>query len=78
MINKKYFHSLFVALMALSMSLVLSFVAEVGREGFSDQFFTLWLKAAVLGFGFAFPTALIVTPIARWAAEQLTTNRGFK
>ncbi len=78
MISKKYFHYLFVALMALSMSLVLSFVAEMSREGFSDQFFALWLKAAALGFGFAFPTALIVTPIAKWAAEQLTKNRELK
>ena len=74
MINRKYFHYVFVALMAISMALVLSFVGTLSREGFSDQFVILWLKAAALGFGFAFPAALLVTPVARWAAEKLTSS----
>lgn len=74
MINRKYFHYVFVAVMAMSMALVLSFVGTLGREGFSDQFINLWLNAALLGFGFAYPTALVVTPIARWAADKLTSG----
>lgn len=74
MINKKYFHYVFVAIMAMSMTLVLSFVTTVINGGFSGQFLCAWLKAAGLGFFIAFPVALAVAPIARWAAEKLTTT----
>jgi len=73
MISRKYFHYVFVAMMAMSMTLVLSFFATVSKEGLSDQFVFLWLIAAGWGFSVAFPTALVVIPIARWVSVKLTT-----
>lgn len=74
MINKKYFHLVFVAIMAMSMTLVLSFVTILTSDGFSAQFLFDWLKAAGLGFCVAFPVALAVAPVARWGAEKLTAS----
>lgn len=75
MINKKYFHYVFVAIMAMSMTLVLSFIATAKSEGLSGQFLVVWLIAAGLGFSVAFPTALIISPLAKWAATRLTTEQ---
>lgn len=71
MISRKYFHYVFVAIMAMSMTIVLSFVATVNNEGFSSQFVLLWLHAIGLSFSIAFPTALFVAPIAKWVTEML-------
>ncbi len=74
MISRKYFNYVFVAMMTLCMTLVLSFFATVSHEGLSGQFVLLWLIAAGLNFSIAFPTALAVTPIARWTAGVLTAK----
>ncbi len=76
MICRKYFHYVFVAMMSMGMTLILSFFATVNNEGLSGQFVLLWLLAAVLNFAIAFPTALAVAPLARWAAGKLTTAKG--
>lgn len=72
MISRKYFHYVFVAIMAMSMTLVLSLFTTINNEVLSDQFVFLWFKTAGLGFCLAYPTALVVTPIARWVTEKLT------
>ena len=74
MISRKYIHYVFVAIMAMSMTLILSFFTTVNNEGLSRQFVFLWLNAAGWGFSIAFPTALAVAPIARWAAEKMTST----
>lgn len=74
MIHKKYYHRLFVALMALGMTMVMSFTSTIISQGFSSQFLSAWLSAIILGFVVAFPTALIITPFARLVAEKLTTD----
>jgi len=61
-------------MMTMSMTLVLSFYATVNKEGLSAQFVLLWLNTSVLSFSFAFPTALVATPVARWVAEKLTAT----
>ncbi len=74
MINRKYFHYVFVAMMAMSMTLVLTFISTVSNEGLSGQFVFQWLHTAGWSFIIAFPVALVATPIARWVAEKLTTT----
>jgi len=71
MISKKYFHHVFVAIMAMSMTLVLSFITTVNNEGFSSQFVFLWLHDTGMSFGIAFPTALFIAPVAKWFTEML-------
>ena len=74
MISRKYFHYVFVAMMALNMALVLSFFATVSKEGISGRFVFLWLNAAGWSFSIAFPTALVANPIARWVTEKLAST----
>ncbi|QQD17467.1 DUF2798 domain-containing protein [Spongiibacter nanhainus] len=76
MICGKYFHYVFVALMSMGMTLILSLFATANNEGQSGNFVWLWLLAAALNFAIAFPTALAVAPVARWAAGKLTTTTG--
>lgn len=74
MIHKKYYHPIFVALMALGMTMVMSFTSTIISQGLSRQFLEAWLSAISLGFIVAFPTAFIITPLARSAAEKLTKS----
>ena len=74
MIDKKYFHYIFVAFMTLGMTLVMSFTTTFDSESFTSQFIGTWLINSALGFTVAFPTALIVTPFARNAAKKLTAG----
>jgi len=74
MIDKKYFHYLFVAFMTLGMTLVMSFVTAFTSESTTGQFISTWLSNSALGFIIAFPTALVVTPYARIATEKLTAE----
>ena len=74
MLDRQYFHYVFVALMALGMTVVMSFTTTIANEGLSSQFIGVWLSASALGFIIAFPTALIITPFARYAADKLTTG----
>lgn len=76
MICKKYFHYVFVAMMSMGMTLTLSLFATLNNEGLSGHFVWLWLLAATFNFVIAFPTALAVAPVARWAAGKLTTTKG--
>jgi hypothetical protein len=72
MFKIKYFNTLFVALMALGMSSVMSFSTTVLSQGFSHQFMAAWLSSAGVGFVVAFPAALIIAPLARRVATRLT------
>ena len=72
MISRRYSHYVFVAIMAMSMTLVLTLFATLGKQGLSGQFIFHWLNATARGFVIAFPAALVVTPAARWFAEKLT------
>ncbi len=72
--DKKKYRYIFVALMSLGMTLVMSFTSTIYNEGLSSQFLQAWLSTTILGFIVAFPAALIITPVARWATEKLTAG----
>lgn len=76
MICSTHFHTVFVAMMSLGMTLILSLFATVKGQELSGHFLWIWLWAAALNFAIAFPTALAVAPVARWAAGKLTTATG--
>ncbi|MEP1444598.1 MAG: DUF2798 domain-containing protein [Paraglaciecola sp.] len=73
MISRKYSHYVFVATMAMGMTLVLSFVATANNEGFSSLFVFAWLRTIGWSFCIAFPTALLMQPLAKWVTEILVT-----
>lgn len=74
MIDQKYYQYVFVAVMATAMGFFMSFAMTLLNAGFSHLFFQLWGKAFLTGVVIAFPTALVISPIATTVAERLTRN----
>ncbi len=72
MINKKYFHLVFVTAMAFFMAGVMSFALTAINIGFSEYFVLVWLQSFLLSFVLALPTALIVSPFVRHITEKIT------
>lgn len=64
MIDYKYQKFLFGFFMSLSMSCVMSFVISMFNVGLVSNFIPIWLSAWAFAFVVAFPTIIIVTPIA--------------
>ncbi len=60
--------------MALIMSCVMSLVISVFNVGLIDGIIWIWLKAWAFAFVAAFPTIMIVAPIARRLAGMLVGN----
>lgn len=65
MIPKKYTPYVFAFFMSSFMSCVMSFVINVVNVGFIDGIVFIWLKSWALAFVVAFPTVLLIAPIAR-------------
>lgn len=72
MISQRHFQLLFIAIMATAMSAVMSFSMMLLNLGWHQDFILLWLKSFAVSTLIAIPTALIVGPIARKLASQLT------
>ncbi len=73
MIHKKYYRYVFVAFMAFGMTVVMTFTTMIVNEGFSRHFIALWLDAIALGFTVAYPTALMITPLAASITKKLVS-----
>lgn len=72
MIAKKYFHLVFVTIMALFMSAFMSAAMTLLNFGLANEFFLLWIKSFTISSLVAIPIALVVAPRARQLAEQIT------
>lgn len=72
MLKAKHFQIVFVAVMAMVMSMVMSFAMTAINVGFVDYFLQSWTRAFLTGYVIAFPTALVVAPLARMIATGLT------
>jgi hypothetical protein len=71
-IDKKYSTLLFVTIMVLCMTFVISLALTIIRSGFSAGFTLLWLRAWGLAFIVAWPTAMLVVPFARKVVASIT------
>lgn len=65
MISKKYEQIVFAFLMALFMSCFMSLVVSIFNVGWVNGIIAIWLKAWGFAFCVAFPTVVLVAPIAR-------------
>ena len=72
MISKKYAQLLFVTIMGLSMSAIMSFAFTAFRSGFNDSFFVAWMESFLLGSIIAIPTAMFVAPLAQKLVQRMT------
>lgn len=61
----------FVVLMCVVMCTVMSLAMTIVNRGFEPGFVRVWMRSAAIGFLVALPTALMVVPPLRRAAERL-------
>ncbi|OMH33986.1 DUF2798 domain-containing protein [Motiliproteus sp. MSK22-1] len=72
MISKKYAQLVFVTIMGLSMSAIMSFAFTAFRSGFNGSFFVAWMESFILGGIIAIPTAMVVAPLAQKLVRRIT------
>ncbi len=71
-IPKKYATLVFVFLVALTMSFLMSFALTAINLGFKAEFVGHWLRAFSFAFPVAFVTALLVVPPLRKLVNKIT------
>ncbi len=72
MIPARYAHILFGLMVSGLMSCVVSGIATLRALGIVDDLFTQWMTSWAFSWSFAFPTILIVAPIARRVVAKVT------
>ncbi|WP_179378191.1 DUF2798 domain-containing protein [Jannaschia marina] len=73
MIPARFAPVLFGLILSGLMSLLVSGIATLRAAGFVDGFALLWVGAWLSSWAVAFPTVLVVAPIARRLVARLTT-----
>jgi len=72
MIPARFAPILFGLMVSGLMSCVVSGIATLRALGFVDDLFTQWMTSWAFSWSVAFPTILIVAPIARRLVAKLT------
>ena len=62
-ISRRYYTLVFSTIVAILMSLFMSFVLTAINIGFPSHFFVAWLASLGLGFAVALPVSLLVIPL---------------
>jgi hypothetical protein len=71
-VSRKYAHVLFVALVALAMTAVMSLVMTLMHSRLDGGFFARWMRAMAIGYVCALPTALVVVPPIKRLVDRIT------
>jgi hypothetical protein len=71
MLSKRYTNLVFIFLMAGGMSLAMSFVMTIMLSRLDAGFTMRWMRAFLIGYAVAFPTALVIAPAARRLADRI-------
>lgn len=69
--TKIIFSLIMSAMMAFTMSLIMTFI----NIGLVDDFIFRWLRAFCIGFSVAFPTSLMAAPIARKIINKIDSDK---
>ncbi len=64
MVDDKYHSLVFSFLMSLFMSCIMSLVISISNIGFVGDIVSIWLGTWLFSFMVAFPTVVIVSPLA--------------
>lgn len=75
MIAKKYAPMLFSFILSGLMSLLVSGIATLRAVGFSGDVGSLWLSAWLTAWLLAFPTVMLVAPLAQRAVRALVAEQ---
>lgn len=70
-LDKKYSHFLVIALMAVIMTSVISFVMTYVALGFVSDFLFIWLGSIPLGFVVSYPAALVALPFSQKIVKRI-------
>ena len=71
MIPARYATIAFAFVLSALMSFLVSGIATLRNAGFTDDFFSLWIGAWLPSWLFAFPTVVVVAPIARRIVNRM-------
>lgn len=71
-LNKKYSHYMVLAIMALIMTSVISFVMTFLALGFVSNFLYILGNSIVIGFIVAYPIALVALPLSQKIVSKIT------
>jgi len=77
-IPKKYSEILFIAIMGLGMSLIMTLAITYINTGIEGDFLNRWFKAFLAGFPIAVAAAAVVAPIAKKITKKLQLNNTLK
>ena len=73
MISKKYSEVLFIAIMGLGMSLIMTLAITYINIGLGSDFLNRWFKAFLVGFPIAVVAAAVIAPIAKKLTRKFTS-----
>lgn len=74
MVSVKYLHQVQALLLSGFMSLIMSGAITYINLGFVEHFIAIWFHAWVVAYAIAFPSVLIVFPIARRLAMRIASK----
>jgi uncharacterized membrane protein YjjP (DUF1212 family) len=73
MISKKYSEVLFIAIMGLGMSFIMTLAITYINTGLDSDFLNRWFKAWLAGFPIAVVAAAVIAPIAKKLTKKFTS-----
>ncbi|MGB3181223.1 MAG: DUF2798 domain-containing protein [Cyclobacteriaceae bacterium] len=71
-LSKNIANILFVFLVSVTMTAVMSFAILATRLGFSSDFFVIWLSDFLVGCLFSIPTGFLVVPLLKKGIDRIT------
>ena len=71
-LSKNIANILFVFLVSVTMTAVMSFAILATRLGFSSDFFVIWLSDFLVGCLFSIPTGFLVVPLLKKGIDKIT------
>ena len=73
MISKKYSEVLFIAIMGLSMSFIMTLAITYINTGLDSDYLNRWFKAWLVGFPIAIIASAVMAPIAKKLTRKFTS-----
>ena len=73
-VNKKFYGLIVAFFMTLALDTTMTFTMTSINTGWTSDFLPRFLQSWVLGFVVAFPTSILILPLARKAASKVTSK----
>jgi hypothetical protein len=70
--SKNTANILFVFLVSVTMTAVMSFAILATRLGFTSDFFIIWLSDFLVGCLYSIPTGFLIVPILKKGIDRIT------